>query len=195
MPIKLLKSMALFGRELVTNPRGTGAAFPSSLFLARRMASFIEPGTQSPIVELGPGTGSITQAILERGIAPEQLITIEKSEKLVDHLRKRFPQLSIIHGDASELQTIVEKATGLEDHTVDYIISCLPFRSLPDDVSRAIIDQIKNVLSSTGKLIQFTYDLRTKDYHHFDDFHRQQSSVVIANLPPARVDLFTPKTP
>ena len=190
MPTKLLKSVALFGRELIANPGSTGAAFPSSPFLGKRMASYITPRTDGWVVELGAGTGSITQALLDDGIAPSKLITIEMSGKLVEHLQKRFPQLNIIKGDAAELQTIVDRVSGTSNTQVDYVVSCLPFRSLPDPVCETIIHQIKQVLGSTGKLIQFTYDLRSRDFHHFNDFKRKDWAIVLPNIPPARVDLY-----
>ena len=190
MPTKLLKSVALFGRELIANPGSTGAAFPSSPFLAKRMASFIKPKSDGWIVELGAGTGSITQALLDHGVAPDKLITIEMSEKLVEHLHKRFPQLNIIQGDAAKLQSIVDQVSSTPNTHVDYVVSCLPFRSLPDPVCETIIQQIKQALGSTGKLIQFTYDLRSKDFHHFAGFKRIDSAIVLPNIPPARVDLF-----
>jgi phosphatidylethanolamine/phosphatidyl-N-methylethanolamine N-methyltransferase len=190
MPTKLLKSVALFGRELIANPGSTGAAFPSSPFLGKRMASYIAPKTDGWIVELGAGTGSITKALLDHGIAPSKLITIEMSGKLVEHLQKRFPQLNIIQGDAAELRTIVDRVSGTSNTHIDYVVSCLPFRSLPDPLCETIIQQIKQVLGSTGKLIQFTYDLRSKNFHHFREFKRIDSAIVIPNIPPARVDLF-----
>ena len=194
MPTKLLKSVALFGRELLANPSGTGAAFPSSPFLGKRMASYIDPNSEGWVVELGAGTGSITQALLDYGVAPKKLITVEMSEKLVSHLQQRFPQLNIIQGDAAELQAIVDRVSGETNTQIDHIVSCLPFRSLPRAIGTKIINQIKQVLGDKGKLIQFTYDLRSKDFHHFADFDRKDSAIVLANLPPARVDLFTLKT-
>ncbi len=193
MPTKLLKSVALFGRELIANPSGTGAAFPSSPFLGKRMASYIDSQSDGWVVELGAGTGSVTQALLDHGIAPDKLITVEMSSKLVAHLKKRFPQLKIVQGDAAELQSIVDQVSGETNTRIDHIVSCLPFRSLPIAIGRKIMNQIKQVLGSKGKLIQFTYDLRSKDFHHFADFERKDSAIVLANIPPARVDLFTLK--
>jgi phospholipid N-methyltransferase len=112
------------------------------------------------------------------------------SGKLVEHLQKRFPQLHIIQGDAAELQSIVDRVSGTSNTHIDYVVSCLPFRSLPAPLCKTIIQQIKQVLGSTGKLIQFTYDLRSKEFHHFTDFKRIDSAIVLPNIPPARVDLF-----
>ena len=195
MPLKLLKSVTLFGRQMLSNPTFTGAAFPSSPYLGKRMASFICPQSKGWIVELGAGTGSVTQALLDHGIAPTRIISIEMSDDLIAHLRQRFPQLRVVQGDAVKLGQLIDQECGETNTRVDCIVSCLPFRTIPDPVCVQIMGQIKRVLHDSGQLIQFTYDLRTRDFHHFSEFTRKRSAIVLANLPPARVDLFSPKQP
>ncbi len=190
MPRKLLKSIALFGRELLANPGATGALCPSSPLLGRRMASFIPKDHKGFVVELGAGTGSVTRELLARGIPPKKLIPIETSEKLASHLQQRFPALQVIQGNAANLQNLI-KATAKEANSqVDFVVSSLPFRSLPEDLCQKIAQQIEQTLGDSGRFIQFTYDLRSKNFIHFQRFTHLRAAIVWANIPPARVDLF-----
>ena len=190
MPVKLLKSIALFGRELLANPGATGALCPSSPRLGRRMASFIPKNHKGLVVELGAGTGSVTSELLARGIPPKKLIPIEMSQKLASHLQHRFPELKVIQGNAADLQNLIKAAAKESDDNVDFVVSSLPFRSLPEDLCQKIARQIEQTLGDSGRFIQFTYDLRSKNFIHFQRFTHLRAAIVWANIPPARVDLF-----
>lgn len=80
----------LFLRQLLTNPRQVSAIAPSSPRLARAMAEGLGPRS-GRVVEFGPGTGRLTEAILAAGVAPRDLTLFEMSEDFVTHLRRRFP--------------------------------------------------------------------------------------------------------
>jgi len=82
-----------FLKGWIDQPRAVGAMLPTSSFTARRMASVITPESRLPVLELGPGTGVITKAILERGIAPQDLYSIEYSADFVDHLNEQLLEL------------------------------------------------------------------------------------------------------
>ena len=190
MPVKLLKSIALFGRELLANPGATGALCPSSPRLGRRMASFIPKNHKGLVVELGAGTGSVTSELLARGIPPKKLIPIEMSQKLASHLQHRFPSLKVIQGNAADLQNLLKATAKEANGQVDFVVSSLPFRSLPEDLCQKIARQIEQTLGDSGRFIQFTYDLRSKNFIHFQRFTHLRAAIVWANIPPARVDLF-----
>ena len=190
MPVKLLKSIAIFGRELLANPGATGALCPSSPRLGRRMASFIPKNHKGLVVELGAGTGAVTHELLARGIPPKKLIPIEMSQKLASHLQHRFPALKVIQGNAAELQNLIKASAKEANGQVDFVVSSLPFRSLPEDLCQKIAQQIEQTLGDSGRFIQFTYDLRSKNFVHFQRFTHLRAAIVWANLPPARVDLF-----
>lgn len=189
MPVKLLKSIALFGRELLANPGATGALCPSSPRLGRRMASFIPKNHKGLVVELGAGTGAVTRELLARGIPPKKLIPIEMSEKLASHLQHRFPDLKVIRGNAADLQNLIKASAKEASGNVGFVVSSLPFRSLPDDLCQKIARQIEQTLGG-GRFIQFTYDLRSRNFIHFQRFTHLRAAIVWANIPPARVDLF-----
>jgi phosphatidylethanolamine/phosphatidyl-N-methylethanolamine N-methyltransferase len=188
-----LSALAPFAKQMILNPRSVGAACPSSRKLARVMASFIPQGHKGVVVELGAGTGAITAAILERGIAPERLVAIERSPELIDLLKKRFPKLCIVSGDAQFLDDILNKHIEKEERPVKFVISGLPLRSLPKAIVRAIEQQLELILSENGRFIQFTYDFRPDMSGLMSEFVKCDSRVVLQNLPPARVDVYKRK--
>ncbi|MCK5719082.1 MAG: methyltransferase domain-containing protein [Thiomargarita sp.] len=180
----------LFAREALRNPRTIGTGWASSTRLARTIANSVPLDDDALIVELGGGTGIVTVALLERGIKPENLISIEQSASLADYLRQRCPKIRVIQGDALHLSDLL----GEDVHRVKAIVSGLPFRSLPDIVKHGIIKQIDNILPKDGSLVQFTYDLSGRAYIFTKHFKYISHKMVWGNLPPARVDIYHPKS-
>ena len=175
----------MFGREILDNPRSMGAICPSSPKLARRMASLVDH-RNGIVVELGGGTGAVTAALLEQGVIPQQLIVVEQSAKLSALLRNRFPEVTVINGDAARLAELL----GAQSGKVAAIVSSLPLRSLERGDVRNILGQLEQVLQEDGLFIQYTYshrDHRAKLSRHFNNIH---SSIVWGNLPPARIDAY-----
>jgi phospholipid N-methyltransferase len=171
----------LFARELVDNPGGIGAVWPSSRRLARSMAARVPRAGRGLVVELGAGTGIVTEALLDKGIDARRLLIVERSASFVAHLRQRFPQLTIVHGDAARLGAIVKGVP------VDSIVSSLPLRSLPEAEAAAITGQWPDLLAPRGIIVQFSYDLRAMNRRRVPGFAELGSAIVWANLPPARV--------
>ena len=101
--IATLNDSTLFLREWLANPQRTGAVAPSSPKLAAAMARWLPSDPESYVLELGPGTGAVTQALIERGLREERLVAIENNPKLARLLRQRFPRAHIITGDAWHL--------------------------------------------------------------------------------------------
>lgn len=175
----------LFAREIWRNPRTMGAACPSSPRLAKMMAHLV-PEDQSVVVELGAGTGIITKALLQRGIAPERLVSVEISKTLANFLQQHYPQVRVINGDARHLSDLL----GSDCQRVNTIVSGLPFRSLPRAIGRDIVKQIEEILPVGGLLIQFTYDLSGRATYLPHHFKRVSVRLVWNNLPPARIDVY-----
>ena len=92
-----------FFKGWIDKPKAVGSIVPTSSVTARRMASVIDPNSGLPVLEVGPGTGVITRAILARGIKPENLLAVEYSEDFVRHLKKHYPGVDVIQGDAFDL--------------------------------------------------------------------------------------------
>ncbi|MFV0284680.1 MAG: class I SAM-dependent methyltransferase [Castellaniella sp.] len=176
----------LFLRELLDAPAGVGAVWPSSMRLARDMAARIDPGGAGLVVELGAGTGVVTQALLDRGVSADRLRVVERSPAFVRHLRQRFPGLVILQGDAARLSDVLEADQACRP--VDGIVSSLPLRSLAPDVVSAVLDQCRMLLRPGCPLVQFTYMLRGLPAVGLSEgFLVRHGPVVWANLPPARV--------
>ncbi|CAM5784063.1 methyltransferase domain-containing protein [Castellaniella caeni] len=178
-------SPGLFLRELASRPEAVGAVLPSSRQLARQMAAQVPLEGDGLVVELGAGTGSVTQALLDRGINPQRLWVVERSAAFVQHLRHRFPMLTVVGGDAAELDLLLPA-----NRRVDTIVSSLPLRSLPIDTVAAILGKCRQCLMADSQLVQFTYALWSHDAALFQGFTEAGSHYAWANLPPARVRVF-----
>src|SRR5579862_7102231 len=110
--------MFSFLKALARNPREIGAISPSSSFLAKEMAAHVVKNPEGVVVELGGGTGVITQALLKTGLRPNNIIVVESSSELVRKLRRRFPGIQIIEGNAADLMSLL----ALEKREVQTII-------------------------------------------------------------------------
>ena len=138
------------------------------------------------VLELGAGTGSITHALLQQGVAPERLVAVERSAALAAHLRKRFPAIRVIEGDATQLRNLL----GEDADSVQAVVSGLPLRSLPSTVVQEISQQVRHLLPENGFFVQFTYDLRTPSVCAHEALRNERTRIIWNNLPPARVDTF-----
>jgi phosphatidylethanolamine/phosphatidyl-N-methylethanolamine N-methyltransferase len=145
---------ALFLSRWLKAPNRIGAVAPSGRGLARAMARQIEPGGDGYIIELGGGTGSITRALLEAGVALGRLIVVERDRMLAALLRKRFPGVKVVRGDAAELGALL-RPLGID--TVAAVVSSLPLLSMPKPLRRSIIEASIAVLGPCGTFVQYTY--------------------------------------
>lgn len=179
-------SLALFTQEIWANPRAMGAACPSAPALASNMAARVPLDRDGLVVELGGGTGAVTAALLKHGVSPWKLVVVERSPKLVHHLRQRFSQLRVIQGDAAQLGHLL----GHPRPRLSSIVSSLPLRSLHPTITRAVVQQFETLLEPGNLLVQFTYDLRGTQARLLPGFRRLSSKIVWTNLPPARVEVF-----
>ncbi|MHB1947561.1 MAG: class I SAM-dependent methyltransferase [Gammaproteobacteria bacterium] len=178
-----------FFKAFVSNPRLTGAIYPSSTYLVKEMVSHVFQENDGIVIELGAGTGVVTAALLQSGINPKNIIAIEYSSELIKKLRTRFPTIQIIEGNAANLSMLLNN----EKRTINTIISSLPLRSLPFPVTKAILEEIRNVLSLGGRYIQFTYSFQKDSFYSLNNFKKIVSNRVWINLPPARVDVWIKK--
>ena len=185
---------SLFLRELVAQPGTVGAICASSPRLAARMAAWVDPTAPDLVLELGGGTGVITAALLARGVAPGRLVVIEQSAALATHLRRRFPHIHVIHGDAAELAALSQSPFWPRDGAglplaVGCIVSGLPLLSIPAPVRQRILQAGAEALAPHGRLLQFTYAVRGPSLWQAAGLVGQARERVLANLPPARIDV------
>jgi phospholipid N-methyltransferase len=190
VPLHAVTSFFTFGSELLNNPRPVGSPVPSSRFLARRIAGLLPQSPKGYVVELGAGTGAITSALLDRGIPADRLVPVERSATMVKLLKRRYPLVNVALGDAGQLRSLLVSHLGTAGCEVSYIVSSLPLRSLPDEEVTRIVGEIHHVLDRDGRLVQYTYDLRRTPHRSLSGFKRCYTTVVWANFPPARLDVF-----
>ena len=183
-----LADEARFFKTWVDSPGLTGAVSPSGRSLARAMARCVDPQSRGLVVELGPGTGPVTEALLERGVAPERLVLIEYASPFCNLLRKRFPNTRIVQGDAYRLATTL---SGLVDGTVAAVVSSLPLLNRPDADRLSLIDNAFALMGRDGLFVQFTYGLTSPipigTPGVRDAYTADADAPVWLNLPPARV--------
>lgn len=176
----------LFLQELCARPGAIGAICPSSPFLAKRMARQVAHCEDGLIVELGAGTGVVTNALLRQGIPAERLLVIEYSAAFVQRLRKRFPHVNVVHGNASDLCRLVPVGS-----RISAIVSSLPLCSLSEPIVQSILHQWHYLLQDNGTAVQFTYNLRRPKWRRCIQARQTGSHIVWANLPPAQVSTFS----
>ncbi|MBV8849986.1 MAG: hypothetical protein JOZ16_10440 [Methylobacteriaceae bacterium] len=183
-----LADEARFIKRWLDNPKVTGAVSPSGRFLARAMASYVDPDADGPIIELGPGTGPVTEALLARGIAQERLILVEFDPSFCKLLAQRFPKARIVQGDAYRL---AETLTPVLKEQAACIVSSLPLLTRPERGRLNLLRDAFGLMRQNAPFIQFTYGLtspipltsRLSGLH----FRAEALHSVWLNLPPARV--------
>jgi phospholipid N-methyltransferase len=172
--------------QYIAHPRSVGAVAPSSRFLACEMVSSVDFAEAACIVEFGPGTGVFTERILKGRNPDTEVVIIERNADFCAVLGKRYagvPGLHIVNGSAEGVGRYLAER-GFE--RADYIVSGLPFASLPPQVSAGILSQAAKHLEPGGRFITFQYTLLKKGM-----INRYFKSIEISrewrNLPPAYV--------
>jgi phosphatidylethanolamine/phosphatidyl-N-methylethanolamine N-methyltransferase len=175
---------AVFFTRWLRAPHRIGAVAPSSRFLARAMATQVDMRRPGPVIELGGGTGSVTKALLEAGLPVDRLIVVERDVRLYKMLRRRFPQLRVVLGDARHL---VELLHPLGIDAVSAVVSSLPLFSMSKAMRRQIIDQSFALLGGAGRFIQYTYSLTSPLAGREFGLRGRVAARVWLNFPPASV--------
>lgn len=184
-----LSDSTVFLREWLANPQRTGAVAPSSPQLGAAMARWLPRNPDSFVLELGPGTGAVTDALLKYGLREDRLIAIEKNPNLAKILRKRFAQARIVTGDAWDLDTLLADLPQPVE-AVGAVISSLPLLNFPKEQADALAQKIRAVLEPRGRWVQYSYQIIKDRSRGGDDFRLVASKVVWFNLPPARVSVY-----
>lgn len=184
-----LADSARFIRQWVENPRLIGAVSPSGPALAKAMASYVDFKKEGPIIELGPGTGPVTQALLARGIAPERLVLVEYEQGFCHLLAERYPGVQIVQGDAYSLKNTLNNKLAAQPVT---IVSSLPLLVRPERDRVELLHQAFELMGADGLFIQFTYGLTKSPMpmhaHSINGAYVGKGSApILLNIPPARV--------
>ncbi|MDF2811860.1 MAG: phospholipid methyltransferase [Microvirga sp.] len=175
---------ARFLRLWLERPLAIGAVMPSSKALARTMASYVDPRIPGPVVELGPGTGPVTDALIRRGVAQDRLILVEFNPEFCQLLKRRFPKATIIQGDAYDL---AETLSGILQEPAAATVSSLPLFTKPMDHRLELLEAAQAVMHPDAPFIQFTYAVVPPIPARSGSHRARGSNRVWRNLPPARV--------
>lgn len=181
-----LASNTRFLSAWLNNPLQTGAVLPSGQALARALAAQVDPAAAG-VVELGAGTGAVTAALLERGVAPERLLLVERSPLLHAEIQRRFAGLRAVLGDAARLRRLLQQA-GFGPP--DAVVSSLPLLSMPPRTRLRVLSEIAAMLPPGGTLVQFTYGPRPPLAPALAQglgLAGERVARVLANVPPAAV--------
>lgn len=163
-------------------PLRTGAIKPSSRALAKTMAGEVPHG-EGPVIELGPGTGNVTEALLEHGVKEEDLILIEMNDEFADLLHARFPKATIIRGDAYAPLSTIAPHLKADPRAV---ISGLPLLTKPPKERQRLLHAYLDIIKPNAPFVQFTY-CWVSPVPQNGTFDARGSQLVPGNLPPARV--------
>ena len=180
----------VFFRQWLRTPKSMGSVLPSSRALARAIAAEVvwRPGCH--VVELGGGTGAITQGLIERGIPRDRLIVVELETHLFEYLRDRFPDSRVLQGDATRLDEI------LAHHDIDNVstvVSGLPMVGMPFEFQKAIVEQATAATGGRGPLLQYTYSPLSPLPSSRLGLKARMARYVLRNFPPASVWSYTPQ--
>ncbi|WP_319412239.1 methyltransferase domain-containing protein [uncultured Cohaesibacter sp.] len=173
-----------FLRRWFDDPLKVGAVAPSSPALARKMASYVPLEQPGLVLELGPGTGVVTNAVLRHGIDPERVLAVEYSGEFVSMLRDRFAGVAVMQGDAYDFETIRQKHI---DAPLAAVVSSLPLFSRPKAMRKRLISLCLDALAPGAPFIQFSYALVPPVSEKEGNFTIESSNWILGNLPPARV--------
>lgn len=173
-----------FIKGVMTTPKTVGAIMPTSARMATRMASIIDTGSGLPVLELGPGTGVITKAILDKGVAPQDLVSVEYSSEFVRHLRGKYPGVNFVNGDAFSLAETLEHYRGQK---FDCVISGIPLLNFPMHMRVKLIEDLLKLIPVGRPVVQFSYGPVSPVVARPDSYTIKHFDFVVRNIPPAQI--------
>ena len=173
-----------FLRSWIEKPLHMGAVMPSSKLLARTMAEYVAVESDGPVVELGPGTGAITNALIEHGVDQKRLVLVEYNPGFCALLRDRYPQAKVVQGDAYALR---DSLRGVLDVRASAVVSGLPLVTKPMLTRLKLIRDAFTALAPGAPFVQFTYSVAPPIPKSLPGVSTEASERIWMNLPPARV--------
>jgi len=182
-----LKDGWRFLKGALANPARIGAVAPSGAQLARAMAAQIPSGSNLPVLELGPGTGSITRALLERLADPARLVLVEFDAGFHSRLAARFPGARILRGDAFDLPAAL---VGDAPTRFCAILSGLPLLNFPAAMRQKLLADCFGLLDEGGVFVQFSYGRKPPVPPLCGSWKVSSGDWLAMNMPPARVHVY-----
>jgi len=173
-----------FLRSWIDKPLHMGAVMPSGKALARTMAQYVDHRGTGPVIELGPGTGAITTALLAHGVDQKRLVLVEFNPTFCALLRERYPQATVVQGDAYRLRdTLWDVLKG----PASAVVSGLPLVTKPMLTRLKLIRDAFAALAPHAPFVQFTYSVVPPIPKSLPGVSTEASERIWMNLPPARV--------
>ena len=173
-----------FLKGVISTPKTVGAIMPTSARMANRMASIIDTGSGLPVLELGPGTGVITRAILDKGVKPENVVSVEYSSDFVRHLRGKYPGVNFINGDAFSLAETLQDYRGQK---FDCVISGIPLLNFPMHQRVKLIEDLLKLVPVGRPIVQFSYGPVSPIAARPDNYTIKHFDFIMRNIPPAQI--------
>ncbi len=181
-------ALGLFWRRWISDPRSVGAVVPSSPALTRRMAREVVLREGEAVVELGPGTGTVTRALLKSGVPEERLILVELDPEMHKFLAARFPRALVLCGDAAKLDRLLPPQWR---GRVSTVVSSLPLLAIPLKTRARIAEAVFRVLAPGGRMVQFTYSPFSPLRNAVPQLRSKRTGFAAFNIPPATVWRYT----
>jgi phosphatidylethanolamine/phosphatidyl-N-methylethanolamine N-methyltransferase len=173
-----------FLRSWMEKPLHMGAVMPSGRVLARTMAQYVDIDSTGPVVELGPGTGAITTALIERGVDQKRLVLVEYNPGFCALLRDRYPHAKVVQGDA---YTLRDSLWNVLSTPASAVVSGLPLVTKPMLTRLKLIRDAFLALAPGAPFVQFTYSVAPPIPKSLPGVSTEASERIWMNLPPARV--------
>jgi phosphatidylethanolamine/phosphatidyl-N-methylethanolamine N-methyltransferase len=173
-----------FLRSWIEKPLHMGAVMPSGRVLARTMAQYVEIDSDGPVIELGPGTGAITNALIAHGVEQKRLVLVEYNPGFCALLRDRYPQATVVQGDAYALR---DSLWNVLSAPASAVVSGLPLVTKPMLTRLKLIRDAFAALAPGSPFVQFTYSVAPPIPRSLPGVSTEASERIWMNLPPARV--------
>jgi phosphatidylethanolamine/phosphatidyl-N-methylethanolamine N-methyltransferase len=157
---------------------------PSGKLLARTMARQVDTETAGPIIELGPGTGPVTEALVAHGVDPARLVLVEFNPVFCRMLRSRYPAATVVQGDAYRLKHLLGS---LMREPAAAVVSGLPLFTKPLRTRLRLISDAFGLLTPSAPFIQFTYSVVSPIPKTLPGVQARATERIWLNLPPAQV--------
>jgi phosphatidylethanolamine/phosphatidyl-N-methylethanolamine N-methyltransferase len=179
----------LFFTRWLANPRQMGSIIPTSIAACRLLAHQVRVEAYDHVIEVGSGTGVVSQALLDAGVAPERLLLVEIEPTMAALLRKRFPKVTVIQGDAADL--VLHLPAQFEGR-VSHVVCGVPLMLLPFEVQQRFVKAFEQVAPGRG-FLQLSYQLRSPIPADRLGLRARRVCWTLRNIPPAGVWRYQPE--
>jgi phosphatidylethanolamine/phosphatidyl-N-methylethanolamine N-methyltransferase len=173
-----------FLRSWIEKPLHMGAVMPSGRVLARTMAQYVDIDSDRPVIELGPGTGAITNALIAHGVDQKRLVLVEYNPGFCALLRDRYPQATVVQADAYALR---DSLWNVLSAPASAVVSGLPLVTKPMLTRLKLIRDAFVAMAPGSPFVQFTYSVAPPIPKSLPGVSTEASERIWMNLPPARV--------